>query len=294
MTNDLGEIYAILNGLTWGIAIILYRKCGETNSPLGLSLFKNAFSIPLFIFTLLICNVNFIPELTSQDYLILIASSLLGLTISDTLLFKSINSWGASNWAIIDCLYSPFLIILGYVLLNEKLEFLDYLGGALVISAAIIVAKFEGRSFSSKRASFIAMGIAVLAVLTNTLSIVIVKPVLLKTNLLWVTSFRCLIGFLSLGLLSLFSKNRKKIWNSFKPKSDWRYLIPGVFMGNYVAITLWVAGFKYANVGIVGILNKLSIVVILILSTLFLNEKMTSRKILAATIGISGAILVLV
>jgi drug/metabolite transporter (DMT)-like permease len=77
-------------------------------------------------------------------YFLMAISGILGIGISDTLFFQSLNLLGASRSAIVDCLYSPFIIVFSYFLLGERLTWGDACGAVLVISSLFLISG-EGR-----------------------------------------------------------------------------------------------------------------------------------------------------
>ena len=80
-----GDIYAILSGLFWSFSVILMRISGFRIPPLPLTFFKSAVAIGGFVVVLLILREPWIPNLSRTDYLRLIASAVLGISIADTL-----------------------------------------------------------------------------------------------------------------------------------------------------------------------------------------------------------------
>ena len=48
----IGEILSLLTAVFWAVAVILFKKSGETVHPLGLNLFKNALGFLLILITL--------------------------------------------------------------------------------------------------------------------------------------------------------------------------------------------------------------------------------------------------
>lgn len=294
MKTHLGEMYAALNGIIWGISVVLFRKCGDFVSPIALNFFKNCISLILFVITLCLMGGEFLPNgVTGNDYAVLAASGALGIAVSDTLAFRSLNVMGASNWAIIECLYTPTLFFLGFLFLDERMTFVQLIGASLVICATLMVSKIQSDRFSSRRDAMIGIGLGAFAVVTNALSLVIIKPVLLKADVVWITSFRLIVGIVLLTLFNELSRPRENLWISFKPSAAWGWLIPATVLGNYVALFLWLAGSKYTNVGVAAVLNKLSTVVIIVLSVVFLKERLTLTKIVAALLGMGGAALML-
>ncbi|MDP8289127.1 MAG: EamA family transporter, partial [Candidatus Electryonea clarkiae] len=112
MIPYLGEILALSAAVVWSIAVILFKKAGETVHPLSLNLFKNTVGFVLLIPTILIVGKGSIQDISLYYYLLFIASGILGIGISDTLFFHSLNMLGASRSAVVDLLYSPFIISL--------------------------------------------------------------------------------------------------------------------------------------------------------------------------------------
>lgn len=78
----------------------------------------------------------------------------------------------------------------------------------------------------------------------------------------------------------------------FKPTKQWKFLFPGAFLGSYLSMALWVAGFKYTGAAIAAVLNQTSMIFAIILATWLLKEKMTKRKFAAVCIAASGVLLI--
>ena len=133
--GSLGEILALASGVAWAAAVILYRVSGRTVHPLGLNLFKNLLALAFMVPTLLLLGRPLLSGASARDTGILLLSGFLGIAISDTLFFYSLNRLGASILAIVDCFYSPFVIALSFLLLGETMTAWQLIGVALIISA---------------------------------------------------------------------------------------------------------------------------------------------------------------
>ena len=66
----------------------------------------------------------------------------------------------------------------------------------------------------------------------------------------------------------------------------------GSFLGTYLSVVLWLAGFKYTLAGRAAIYNQLSTIIIVILARIFLKEPLNKKKIIGVILAISGAIVV--
>ena len=108
----LGETFALTTSIVWGLAVILFKKSGESVHPVALNTYKNVLAFSLILLTMLVMRESLIRPVPAHDYWLLILSGALGIGIADTLFFKCLNLIGAGMTAIVDCLYSPFIISL--------------------------------------------------------------------------------------------------------------------------------------------------------------------------------------
>jgi drug/metabolite transporter (DMT)-like permease len=288
----LGEILALSCALLWAIAVILFRKSGETIAPSGLNLFKNTLALILFIPTSLILKVPLFPEISLGDYLIVMASGIIGLTISDTLFFRSLNLLGAELSAIVDCLYSPFIIGLSVLFLDERMNGIQILGVALIISAVLGVSGIREKKYISRRDLGLGILFGVLAMATMAVGIVMLKPVLNHTPLLWVTEARLLAGCAGLAVYLLFHPRGKQIFGSLVSVRNWQYMLPGSFIGAYLAMVIWLGGMKYTQASIASALNQTSNIFVFILAAIILKEPVTLIRVIAIILAFSGAFIV--
>ncbi|MEO0092489.1 MAG: DMT family transporter [candidate division WOR-3 bacterium] len=121
--NYLGQILSVLCAIIWAFAVILFKKSGETVHPIALNLFKNFIAIILFLITIKIIGQSLFRTASREEYLIFIVSGILGMAIADTLYFMCLNQIGAGLLAIVSCLHSPFIILLSFIFLRERMTF---------------------------------------------------------------------------------------------------------------------------------------------------------------------------
>lgn len=234
----LGEGFALLTAVAWAFAVILFKKSGETVHPIGLNLFKDLFAMVLFLPTMWVFGETFWRDAPAAEYLLLLASGALGIGLGDTLFFKSLNLLGAGLTAIVDCLYSPFIIIMSVLFLAERLTALQGVGAVLVVGAVLAGSLEWDRGIISRRD--LAQGIAygVLALAAMAVGIVMIKPLLERSPLLWATEVRVVGGAAALAVILLFRRDRRAILTSVVSTKRWRYMLGGSFAGAYLAMVL--------------------------------------------------------
>ena len=133
-----GDICAVASALFWSVAVILMRVSGLKVPPLPLTFFKIWVAVLLLMGTLLWEGSPWVLDLTSQDYLRLVVSAVLGITLADTMIASALNRLGASLQALADCVYSPVIALVGLVMFGEHLSAWEMMGGALVVSGVFV------------------------------------------------------------------------------------------------------------------------------------------------------------
>jgi drug/metabolite transporter (DMT)-like permease len=287
-----GEILALICAIFWAIAVILFRKSGEKTPPFSLNLYKNIIGTVLFLITFLILGQTLLLPVPVKEYIMLAISGIIGIYGADTLFLKSLNMLGASLLAIVDCLYTPLVIILSYIFLKESLT-TPQLVGALLIISALLESSFHLPKHTIPKKDLIGgMFWGALAILLMAISIVMIKPILNRSPVMWATEVRLISASVVMTIIAILRPNRKEIFKPFRPSADWKYLLPGAVMGTYLSMVTWIAGLKLTLTGIATAINQTSVVFIFIFAALFLKEKITLRRLLGIIIAFSGVLLV--
>lgn len=289
----LGEGLALLTAIIWAFAVILFKKSGETVHPIALNLFKNTLALFLFIPTMWLFGEALLRPVPINTYILLLLSGVIGIGVGDTMFFKSLNLLGAGLMAIVDCLYSPFIIGLAIIWIGESLTLLQMVGVFLIISAVLIATHKKARGKISRQNLLRGIFYGVVALACMAIGIIMIKPLLEYSPLLWVTEIRLFGGFVTLVLILLFHPARRKIIGSLISTHSWTYTIAGSFFGAYVAMLVWLGGMKYTQASIASALNQTSTIFIFIFAALILKERINLRRILGIILALLGSFLVL-
>jgi drug/metabolite transporter (DMT)-like permease len=287
-----GHIWSLLSAITIALAIILYRKSGESVDPIGLNLFKDAVAFILFIPTIYLFGDTLFRPAPWQDYAILLVSGALGIGLGDSLFFMSLNRLGAGRVAIVDCLYSPCTIGLAFVFLGESLTVLQIVGATMIVSAVLAGAMERTDSAVERRRTIQGFIWGILSMVATAAGIIMVKPVLERSPLLWVTEIRLAAGVFVLLIVTWIHPSRRTIVRSVLSTHSWKYILPGSFIGAYLAMLFWLAGMKYVQASVAAALNQTSNIFIFIFAAWLLRERITLVRLLAITLGVGGAMLV--
>jgi drug/metabolite transporter (DMT)-like permease len=289
----LGKILALTCAVLWAVAVILFKRAGDSIQPLSLNWYKTALTaIVLFPFLL----VQGLGGLPWADFWAVVVSGILGIALADTLFFIALDRLGASLAAIVDCFYAPFVMIASWLLLSQAPRTTQIGGGLFVIVAVLVVAFDKGHAHlvADRRRLLVGFLAGIAAMALMAVSISLMQPILTRSSLWVVTELRVLAALAVLTPMMLLRPDRRELFASLVGQGAWRHALPGAFLGNVLAMTIWVAAFKYTSVNSAAILNQTSTIFVVLLATWVLKEAFTRRRLIATVLAFSGAILVLV
>ena len=288
----MGELMSIGAALVWSFSVILFKQTG-VHHPLGMNLFKNLVAIVLLGLTMWIAGIPVDRTRSGEDWGMLAFSGLMGIGLADTLFFAALARLGPGFLAVVECAYAPFVVLVSVFWLQEELAPPFYFGAVAVViglALATLEPADEGSRDEGRKGWWEGVFLAVFAVAAMAVGIVSVKPVLERSNLIEATQVRLVLGTLGILAWAPLSGSMMKVGQVLAPGPHWRTLLPGAFLGTYVAMILWVGGMKYTSeAAVAGVLSQTSTIFTLILSAWLLKEKMSVRKVAGAMVAMAGA-----
>jgi len=288
----MGMFYALMTAVMWAAAIIFLKRSGETIPPFALNVFRVGVSSVLLVPTVLLAGQEIFYPAPLGDYLILFASGVVAIAVSDTFLLMALNRLGAGIMAIVDCLYAPFIVLFAFIMLGERLGVWQWAGMALVIVGVLIAARHEPPRGTTAKQILVGSLCGVIAMTTVAFGIVLAKPVLERSPILWATTMRQIGALIVMIPAALVMRGRRGIFGLFRPARNWKYSVPATLLGSYLALIFWIGGMKYSRAGPAAILNQTSSIYVLIFASIFLKEPFTARKVIASVLAIAGIAMV--
>ncbi|MFH1017866.1 MAG: DMT family transporter [Pseudomonadota bacterium] len=288
----MGEALALLTAVTWSVGVILFRMAGREVGPFALNVFKNTVALILLGVSMPILSQAYFPSVPLRDILILLATGVIGIGISDTLFLYTLNVLGAGRTALVDCLYSPFVILFAFYFLGERLTGLQSLGGAFILAGVVISAMERSGHKLPLRTYVKGLAAGTFSMASMGAAVVMMKPLLNTYPIMWVNTVRMAGGLAFLALFLPFQSRWSEVRAAFRPGRSWRVTLPASIVASYVSLVIWVAGMKYTETSIAALLNQTSVVLIVILAALFLREPFTRVRTIAVAMAVGGSILI--
>ncbi len=288
----LGEIFSLASAVFWAIAVIMFTRIGTRLPPFELNLAKNIIGCFLLSLTALVLEWGQWFEMPITDWLILIFSGVIGIAIADTLYMKALNTIGAGNTGIVAALYSPFVIVISIIYLDEKLSLIQLVGLSLVMFGIVLISRDKNRNVQHQKSFWIGVLLGATSVFLTALGVVIVKPILEQQPFFWSSSLRLFAGVLGMLIFIGLKGQWKTTLERYQQTRSWKSIIIASIFGAYLAMALWLAGYKYTEASIAAILNETTSFFIVLLAWFFLKEPLSKNKISGLGFAIAGVLMV--
>jgi drug/metabolite transporter (DMT)-like permease len=282
----LGELFALLSAAAWAVGVILYRRLGAALEPLTLNFLKNGLVLAMLLPTLLVFHGLDVPDFSALQVGMALLSGIIGIGIADTLYFRALNQLGAGRMGVLGNAYSPFVLLLGMAFLGERLVAQQWLGFALV-SAGVLLASWPRAADGPSPAHAwrgVATGLSSVGLMA--LAVILAKRVLEAQPLLWVTAIRLVGALAGMFVVALLRGETARLHPPVGLR--WGPLLRAAFVGQFLAMLLWLAGYKYTLASIAAVLNETASVFIIVLAAWWLKEPLTRRGVAGVVLTLAG------
>jgi len=299
-----GELCMLIAAILWSVTVILLKSSSNKLSPFLINPIKNSIGLLLFLILFIYMGIPlWYDNLSLSGYYKILLSGLLGMAIGDTIFIYALSKIGANRVAIVDS-FSPFIIYFYSILLlsNQKLVLIQFVG-LIITTIAIVILTYENDykdiNYKTKRTGilwvFFAMGctgygIVLLKTVLNEINIIDIEQKL-KFNL-WVTAFRLLPGVVFSWFMFLFKKNKKSLLKPLTNRNILSKLLLASVIGPFFALGFWILGYAFIDKpSIASIISQTSVIFIVILSWIFLKEKLTPLRLISISFAFIGVLL---
>ncbi len=300
MVIGIGEALSLGCALAWAVGVIIYKRLGEDLPPLRLCLLKNTIVLALVLTTVAVLLSPLAPllglsplpwpQMAPATVALVLASGVLGIAIADTLYLYALNTVGAGRMGVIGNLYSPFVIAMSVPLLGERLAALQVAGFVLVMLGVLLVNAPDRLNPMPAAQLRRGIWIGALSVALMAITIVAIKRVLETEPFWWIVLLR--VSGAVAGLILLYAalpRLRSHFHGSARP-TRWLALFVAALVGQYLAMTMWLAGYKYTDAAIASVLNESASIFIVLFAAAFLGEALTRRRILGVGVTMAGVV----
>lgn len=283
-----GILSALLSACSWAFGTITFERIGKVVPFVGITFLKGVFSILLMILLLVITGGLY--PIGWWEFSFLALSGIVGITIGDSLFFKSLQDLGAKTQVIFFLLGQILTMILSLLFLGELLSFEQYIG-AFILLNGVIVTTWGTQTNHPNKTRGIIFGLASMTCFS--VSAIMVKAAISDVPVITATFYRMVFGTIFTLGYGVASKN---FFSWIRPLKDKKLF--GLFVLNVIVITyggflLSMAAIKYISVSLASVLSATEPVFVLLLAFLLMREKVTKRELIGTIVTLVGLFLII-
>lgn len=283
-----GILSALLSAGSWAFGTITFERIGKVVPYVGITFLKGVFSIVLMVLLLLFTGGLY--PIGWWEFTFLSLSGIIGITIGDSLYFKSLQDLGAKTQVIFFLLGQILTMILSLLFLGELLSLEQYIGASILL-IGVVITTWGTQSNHPNKWRGIVYGL--LSMLCFSISAIMIKSAILDVPVITATFYRMVFGTIFTLGYGVASKNFKT-W--IAPLKDKR--LCGLFVLNVTVITyggflLSMAAIKFISVALASVLSATEPIFVLVLAFIISKEKITKRELVGTIVTLIGLFLII-
>lgn len=230
------ELVGLSPAICWALSPIFYSRGLRQLSPVvGNVLRALPATIITFISTTLFLGLDKTFNLSMNAYIILLLSGVIGLGLGDLLYLLSIKRIGPSHSITITSTYPLITIVISFLFLGEHIALSVLAGTVFVVLGITIISRKD----NEKKVDMIGIGVATLAALLWSVSIILVGSISGSAHPFAENLWRTTGYMLASSIILLFNIKNEKF--SLKGNS-----IINITLGGIVALNLGWASYIYS------------------------------------------------
>jgi len=235
------ELVGLFPAICWALSPIFYSRGLRNLNPLLGNIIRALPATAItFLSTIAVLGPDKTFSLPLNSYIVLLLSGAIGLGLGDLFYLLSIKRIGPSPSITVSSTYPLITIIFSTLFLGEEAKFSVLIGTLLVVLGIAVISRKNGNS----KVDFIGLGIASLAALFWSISIVLVGSIAHSGHPLAENFWRLMGYVIASSIILVFGKG-----NFSKPKSN---SILYITLGGIIALNLGWSSYIY-SIEVIGL-----------------------------------------
>jgi len=125
------------------------------------------------------------------------------------------------------------------------------------------------------------------------IGIVMVKEILETRPFLWTVELRLFGGVVGMLIYALVRGQWRAVILNFRQPQPWPTIMVASFLGAYLSLILWLAGYRLIDASVASVLNETNGAIIVVLAWLMLDERLSFRKLAGVALTLAGVIVMM-
>lgn len=292
--NHTGEFAALLVAVFWTISALAFEAASNRVGSIAVNVLRLIIGFIFLSILTLITRGKLLPiDASGENWLWLTLSGLIGFVFGDLFLFKSYTIISSRFSMLIMTLVPPLTAFFGWLIMDEKLTPLNFLGMTLTflgISMAIFSRPNKNERYRMKLAP-VGVLYAFGGALGQALGLVLSKFGMKDYDPFPATQIRIIAGMAGFIMLVTLLKRWSHVRSALSDVKGMKSLTLGAFFGPFLGVSFSLLSVKFTKAGIASTIMALTPVFILLPAIMLYKEKVTVAEVAGAIISVGGVAL---
>jgi drug/metabolite transporter (DMT)-like permease len=271
-----------------------FESAGKRVGSMSVNLIRLVMALVfLSIFCWITRGRPFPDDASAHAWLWLSVSGIIGFTIGDLCLFRAFVVVGARISMLLMTLVPPFTALLGWVLLGEHLEPLDWMAMAFIVGgvAWVVLERRPVGKMKTERPSRSGILLGIAGAAGQSLGFVLSKLGMGSFDPFAATQIRVIAGIVGFSVLFLFIGWWPRVFSALKNRGAMSRISLGAVFGPFLGVSLSLVAVQHTEAGVAAALMALTPVVIIPPAIWINKERISPRAIIGAFVAVGGAAL---
>jgi len=292
-----GESAAVVTSCLWTASSLIFTSAGKRIGSLSVNAYRILIAVGFLVVAHALLLGTVLPLASSEQWLWMGASGIVGLGLGDSGLFAAYVMIGPRRSVLIMALSPIFASVGAFLMLGEVIPTLALAGIAITLAGVIVVIleaeERSGEELVSKRLRNYGVFLALIGAIGQGVGLVFAKKGIdlepeMALNPLSATLMRLVFGALSIWIVMLIAGRLPELREAIKSREGIRYTFAGAFIGPFLGITLSMVAVTYTQTGVAQTLMSLMPVLIIPAVWVLYKQRTSWRGILGAAIAVIG------
>jgi drug/metabolite transporter (DMT)-like permease len=293
----LGETSAVATSVLWTISSIFFTSAGRKIGSLSVNAYRTIMAIGFLVVTHAILLGTLLPVASSEQWLWMGASGIVGLGIGDAGLFAAYVTIGPRRSVLVMALAPIFASIGAFLMLGETLPELAIIGITITLAGVVVVIleeeEYSGEAPVPKKMKTYGVFFALIGALGQGIGLVFAKKGIdlipeMTLNPISATLMRLILGALFVWIVTIAVGRFPELGKAVRSRDGMTNTAAGALIGPFLGITLSMVAVTYTETGIAQTLMSLMPVLIIPTVWILYRQKTSWRGIAGAAIAVVG------
>jgi len=296
--NYFGELAALATALFWTFSAIAFESAGKKVGSLSVNLIRLIIGFAfLSIYSFFVRGLIFPTDATTENWTWLLLSGTVGFVIGDLCLFQAYVVIGSRISMLILSLTPAITALLGWIILGEKLSWMNILGMTIVLIGIllVIVRKNDNSSTLNKKTKINYPIAGILLALGGAfgqgLGMVLSKKGMVGYDPFASNQIRTIAGIIGFIIVLTIFKRWPFFVKAVKNRQAMTSISIGAFFGAFLGVSFSLMAVKYTDTGIAATLMSIRPVLIIPFAITFFKDKVALKEIIGAAIAVTGVVI---